>query len=1694
MNKTFGIINKHLLFTLSLLIFSQANFAFYPHKLLMTCPNGNTVLNGMSEVCSGGGTGSFAVWQTSVNGANPLDAGQDPDGLGSIVYSSVLPVAGSSLPNNVLPTGATIQADQCIVENQSTSAYLYCDTDASGTINTGDTYTLLSNFSLFVYPEIQAPVVIDNSCQITLTAACTGDVITLTNQSVAAGVITNNGTNEVTYTASDGDLEGTIDISIFSAVANSLCTYTDNVATPDCPIAGCPIPVVLADDTGAVCNEGGVDDLDAWQQLVEEANPLDNIQDSGGFGAIVYSNGTPVPGGLDPDDKLPTGIFDGTDFCRPITQSVTAYLHCTQPGNETYTILSAYTLTVYPPLMSVVVTMDGSSCDSPTVELRAGNGDLCETLSGTCSANGTSFDYDFATTATGIALADAPAGCALPDAGSIACSNCFSIMLTDDPCSCEDPLNFSFNANFFFHEVIEITATAGQSWNLTGLNSGTLYDNTGTALTYTSPLPLTDNMDGTFIISVWVQDGLPYNATFEETGGSTLTIGNNCSLPSLDVVCPGTTNLGSYDCTTLVNIQDCPTTIVELIAAPYNLTIDLNYFCGTPVIICDDDEVPDVCEGDLTITREITVFDDLNENDIQEGAEPSESCEFTFMIIEDEEVPTINEGEGDLDGIIYLSDTEGSCPEEIVDEFFDEPEDFLFEDANRSITGFFFEDPETGMTWTFNAPTSTDNCGFTITELDDFEIVEEEDCYIILYFEWLLYDECENEIDELYGQFITIRDSVPPNIETMAADEIVSCEMANTNQLLTDWLDDNGGAEASDNCTLVDWSNDYTMLSDDGCSQTATVIFTAADECGNEATTTATFSIIDTLGPIIGTPSAIMNLTCFENAEESASTTAEYLALGGTITDNCSSSFTVFSQQTTSGNFCPNGTPYTISRTYYAEDECGITSAVSTPHIIQYLESQTGPMITDSLPTCYKYCADLLNPMVTDISYTTDCALGATVAITGPQIFGSENCNGTRYRFTYIVTDDCGRTDSATRSFIIGNNAPTIETPPFSLMINCGDGNNADYITTHLGLTSASTSCGLDATISYAPTFFDDLVCGESRVVTFTATDACGRTATATTTISLQDPEPPVFTVIPPPFCNEIPCSADVNGWYSHWLDYMVEGLEATDNCTLNPTIQVGHPALNTICTNGAALTVVHFVASDDCGNSSTVTGTFTILSLPPIFTFVPQDATIDCGDSPVFEMATAEDECGNLTITFEDVQVGDNCTGMITRTWTATNDCGVTATAESTITVSNVPTEAPTASISGVIVTEYQEGVSGVNISLENAMGINFSQGAEVDGAYVFSDLALNENYTVTPFLDENPLNGVSGFDLVLIAKHILQIQTLDSPYKLIAADVNRSGSITTLDLVALRKLILFINEEFENNTSWRFVEADYVFPNPAHPFSTIFPEAVYINGLAVPENHDFVGIKIGDVNNSVQASGLLENEERGGKGAMNLEVEDRLLLQGEQYEVAFKAADLMELSAFQFSLSYDPNQLDFVQLSKGDLKDLNESNFGFSKLNQGGITSSWHRVQPVSLSAGDTLFRVTFKAKEAVLLSEVLYINSRFTKAEAYDAGLNFLNVSLRFNSSKENNNTFVLYDNKPNPFKELTTIGFNLPRAGEARIQIYDLSGRMVYRISQSYPAGYNEVGIAQSNLSSDGVYYYQLITSGFEKTKKMLLQRL
>ena len=88
------------------------------------------------------------------------------------------------------------------------------------------------------------------------------------------------------------------------------------------------------------------------------------------------------------------------------------------------------------------------------------------------------------------------------------------------------------------------------------------------------------------------------------------------------------------------------------------------------------------------------------------------------------------------------------------------------------------------------------------------------------------------------------------------------------------------------------------------------------------------------------------------------------------------------------------------------------------------------------------------------------------------------------------------------------------------------------------------------------------------------------------------------------------------------------------------------------------------------------------------------------------------------------------------------------------------------------------------------------------------------------------------------------------------------------------------------------------------------------------------------------------------------------------------------------------------------------------------------------------------------------------------------------------------FKLHQNYPNPFNPVTTINYDLPQQTHVNIMIYDILGREVVNlVSKEMPAGYKTIiWDSRNNYGesvSAGIYFYQIQTKDFVKTKKMVL---
>ncbi|MCB9036018.1 MAG: hypothetical protein H6557_05290 [Lewinellaceae bacterium] len=169
-------------------------------------------------------------------------------------------------------------------------------------------------------------------------------------------------------------------------------------------------------------------------------------------------------------------------------------------------------------------------------------------------------------------------------------------------------------------------------------------------------------------------------------------------------------------------------------------------------------------------------------------------------------------------------------------------------------------------------------------------------------------------------------------------------------------------------------------------------------------------------------------------------------------------------------------------------------------------------------------------------------------------------------------------------------------------------------------------------------------------------------------------------------------------------------------------------------------------------------------------------------------------------------------------------------------------------ATISGSILKPDGTVAPGIIVKLLDAQGqLLAAGGVDGNGQYQLSGIPTGQEYTVVPELAGQALYEVSTLDIVIGAQHILGIIPLDSPLKLLAGDVNESESLTTFDLIYIRRLVLGVENDFPRN--WLFLPSDVQFVSDSDPWLGFSGSDGTILLEGDVTGFDFYAIKVGDL-----------------------------------------------------------------------------------------------------------------------------------------------------------------------------------------------------------------------------------------------------
>jgi hypothetical protein len=275
------------------------------------------------------------------------------------------------------------------------------------------------------------------------------------------------------------------------------------------------------------------------------------------------------------------------------------------------------------------------------------------------------------------------------------------------------------------------------------------------------------------------------------------------------------------------------------------------------------------------------------------------------------------------------------------------------------------------------------------------------------------------------------KDNTAPIIITPASSLTVECDGNGNITALNNWLASHGGAVASDGCSNVTWSNNFTQLSDDcGATGFALVVFTATDAAGNSSSASAVFTIWDTQPPVFSQVPATLNVNCSDGVPAALTTNA-------IATDGCSNvTMTVndvISAQTSSNRF-------KITRTWTATDACG--NAASASQVINVYDNLV-PLFT-SVPNNVFHCyEDNTNgnysvPLVNGIdncsgAMSYNFTISGSTTRSGSSNNATGNFNPGTSIITWTLTDASGNSSTATTTVLI-NPAINVTVPSVTVL------------------------------------------------------------------------------------------------------------------------------------------------------------------------------------------------------------------------------------------------------------------------------------------------------------------------------------------------------------------------------------------------------------------------------------------------------------------------------------------------------------------------------------------------------------------------------------------------------------------------------------------------------------------------------------
>ena len=254
-----------------------------------------------------------------------------------------------------------------------------------------------------------------------------------------------------------------------------------------------------------------------------------------------------------------------------------------------------------------------------------------------------------------------------------------------------------------------------------------------------------------------------------------------------------------------------------------------------------------------------------------------------------------------------------------------------------------------------------------------------------------------------------------------------------------------------------------------------------------------------------------------------------------------------------------------------------------------------------------------------------------------------------------------------------------------------------------------------------------------------------------------------------------------------------------------------------------------------------------------------------------------------------------------------------------------------------------------------------------------------------IKPYKNDQWLEGLSTNDILRIQKHILGIKSFSNPEEWISADLDNNGSVTTSDMVWLRKLILGKVSDLPHNTSYRFISSKQQYDDMNNPLESDLLERYDNDQLNHDLRLDFKAIKIGDV--SAQNSNLLEVEAQSRLRIHDFIFENKTVQKSEKVIQDIHIGKNTDIEGFQLGFDFDQNELElesiheFLSNLEGD--EIKSENYS---IKNGSFFMSMIFPEVIKSKQSDRILRFVWKSKTNKSLDQILHFENGSRRSELY------------------------------------------------------------------------------------------------------------